>query len=124
LAQDEQFFVELKTEIRKWLSLFKMTFAEKTESLEDVMSDKEKDGNKAREVLIKKMDLWLELWRELLLFKTGQQEGLLLKAGELATLNYSPEQIRVLMDEIVKTQNYLKNNAQTRLAVEQLLLKY
>ncbi len=124
LAQDEQFFTELKTETRKWLSLFKMNFAEKIESMEDIISDKDKDGNKARELLIKKMDLWLELWRELLLFKTGRQESRLLEAGELAALNYSPEQIGVLMDEIVKTQNYLKNNVQTRLAVEQFLLKY
>ncbi|MDO9509866.1 MAG: hypothetical protein Q7J14_01095 [Candidatus Magasanikbacteria bacterium] len=124
LAQDEQFFTELKKEIRKWLSLFKMNFMEKIESLEDVLVDKDKDGNKVRELLIRKMDLWLELWRELLLFKTNQQESKILEAGELVKLNYSPEQIGILMDEIVKTQNYLKNNVQTRLAIEQFLLKY
>lgn len=124
IMQDEQLFSELKTETRKWLSLFKMSFAEKLETLEEIFSDKEKDGNKTRESLIRKTDVWLELWRELLLFKTKQQESCLVEDGQFVTLDYTPEKIKEMIDEIVKMQNYLKNNVQTRLVVEQFLLKY
>ena len=122
LAEDNGFREDVKAEVRRWLTLFKMDFYKKIESLEGVLS--EKDGNKARDVLIKKMDFWLELWRELLLFKTKKQAGNLLTEAEMTSLNRTPEQIKDNIDNIVKTQNNLKNNVQTRLAVEQLLLKF
>ena len=122
LVEEKSFAEEFKIEIRKWLSMLKTDFAGKTESLESVFS--EKDSNKARDILIKKMDFWLELWRELMLFKTKRRASRLLTEAEMASLSYDPTQIREIVDEIVKTQNYLKNNVQTRLAVEQFLLKF
>jgi len=122
LIEDKEFDEKFKIEIRKWLSMFKMNFFERTASLENIFS--EKDGNKARDILIKKMDFWLELWRELLLFKTkGKTNGLLTEI-EMSVLPVKPAQIKDIIDEIAQTQNYLKNNVQIRLAVEQLLLKF
>jgi hypothetical protein len=70
------------------------------------------------------MDFWLELWRELMLFKSENKTPDLLNETDLAVLDYKPLEIRLIIDEIIKTQNYLKNNIQTRLAVEQFLLKF
>ncbi|HRY36468.1 MAG TPA: AAA family ATPase [Candidatus Magasanikbacteria bacterium] len=122
LAEDKEFVEEFRTEIRKWLSLLKTDFFGKTESLENIFSDK--DGNKARDILIKKTDFWLELWRELLLFKTKKRNSRLLTEAEMILLPYTAKQISEIMDELIKTQNYLKNNVQIRLAVEQFLLKF
>jgi len=122
LIKDKEIIEEYKAEVRKWLSMFKMGFAERINLLEEFFS--EKDGNKSRDALIKKMDFWMGLWREVMLFRTEGRVSDLLKESDLAILNYSPLEIGLIIDEIVKTQNYLKNNVQTRLAVEQFLLKF
>ncbi len=122
LAQDKEAIEAFKTEIRKWLSLLKMNFVERLESLESILS--EKDGNKTRDSLIKKMDIWLEFWRETMLFKNNKKNNRFLSETDLASLNYDANQISLIIDELIKTQNFLKNNVQTRLAVEQFLLKF
>lgn len=122
LIKNKETVQEYKAEIRKWLSMCKMSFAQRISSLEDIFS--EKDSNLARDLLIRKMDFWLELWRELMLFKSENKTPDLLNETDLAVLDYKPLEIRLIIDEIIKTQNYLKNNIQTRLAVEQFLLKF
>lgn len=122
LAQDDEFVENFKIEVRKWLSLVKMNFAERLDSLESILA--EKDGNKTRDLLIKKMDFWLEFWRELLILKNNKKNNQLLTEIDVTALNYSNAQISYIIDEIIKAQNYLKNNVQTRLVVEQFLLKF
>ncbi len=123
IIENKEIIEELKTEARKWLSLLKMNFTQRLEELENILS--EKDGNKVRENLINKFNFWLELWRELLIFKiNNKNDNPILKEGELTSLNYNPVQIQTIIEEIINSQNYLKNNVQTRLVVERLLLKF
>lgn len=122
LAKEKDFLEEIKTETRKWLSFFKMNFSQRLEEMESILSDK--DGNKVREELIKKTDFWIELWRDLLIFKTTGQNNLWLSEAEMSALDYNPQQIGEIIDEIINSQNYLKSNIQTRLVVERLLLKF
>lgn len=73
-----------------------------------------------------RLDLWLEWWRDLLLIKSGSSETVtnidrLSWLTELAR-NYSLAQIRAVINGIQTAGNQLRQNANTQLVLEVLML--
>ncbi|MFC2070990.1 ATP-binding protein, partial [Chloroflexota bacterium] len=82
--------------------------------------------NQNRELVYEKLDLWLDLWRDLLLIKVGSIENIT-NVNRLDSLsdmaeNYSLAQIRHFIKNIQAAGEQLRQNASPRLVLEVVML--
>jgi len=82
--------------------------------------------NKEREVVWDIIELWLDLWRDLMLLKMGLDEDIINIDIEEELLILSKEfrvdEIKKAMEDIIETERKLKLNANPQLALEVLML--
>jgi DNA polymerase-3 subunit delta' len=99
-------------EEKRWRELFDQPFYQKLGEIESLFGDKKEDHIQSRAKLINVLDLWIMLWREMLLGKNS------------AIKRYSGKKIIEIIDEIRKAQDLLGKNIHPRLVMENVILKF
>lgn len=114
-------------ETARWKSMIGRPFHEKLKSIESLFGDKSEHTDHIRErgKLQKILDIWIMLWRDVLLAKTGAVKKMSSGIGDPGDVkNISAENILEIINELQTARKLLGQNIHPKLLIEQILLKF
>lgn len=121
-AEDDSLLENRKECIEKTISLINDDYEERF----GYATQLARQFNKEREAVWNTIELWLDLWRDIILLKMGLDEDIINIDFEEELLLWSKEftvdEIRKVMEDIIETEQKLKRNASPQLALEVLML--
>jgi len=125
--QDSDLQNEYYKEIARWEGMIDQPFYIKLKKVDDLFGNKtdHTDHIRERDNLQKILDLWLMLWRDVLLLKFNGRSGIFGETINLAGANnLSVEKICDILESIREAKIFLRQNIHPRLLLEQILLKF
>lgn len=127
LLKDEEKFEKYKTEIEKCCGLVENSLSDRFLKLEEYFKDKASLQEKA-EQLKDVLWAWSSLFRDVLYIKEGELANVsnyfaITRLKEISN-NFPVRKTAEILKSIEKTREYLQNNVNPRLALENLILRF
>ncbi len=121
---DEELRNDYYTELTRWEKMLHEPFYIKLKMTDQIFGDK-KDHIRERGNLQKILDLWIMLWRDILLNKVNSKNRLYEgKVSVVGVENFSAEKICGIIDSLREGRSLLMQNIHPRLLLEQIFLKF
>ncbi len=121
-AKDPDEFDAYKQEVRRFLSLINTPLYKKIALTDDLFGDKT-DHIQTRETLIRVLDIWLLIIRDMAMISQGGKPSMQIhKLPESIAL--PKKQLLTIEKRIYKTKEQLRRNIHPRLSVEHILLAF
>jgi DNA polymerase-3 subunit delta' len=122
LAGDPDLLAQIKIEKQRWEKMIDVPFYKKLKAIEDLFTEKH-DSMKRLYELQKVLDVWMMLWRDLLLERAGQVHNNTPSKYFNNSVSLPQREISNFITSLGETKVLLAQNINPQLLFEQLLLK-